>query len=440
MAKKKKQKPTVLWHPAIAAANAFEAVEDLECINLKRVGRIQDVVSTGVFSLDLILGGGFPRGRFVTMYGPEGCGKSTFLQELIVACQLAGITVVHYDVESGSDPVYMTNMGINIRHTAKVPGLTKTGKPSKKSGLAQSFPDYLYSQPDYGEQIYRHMLTTLRNIPDVPEGPPHLMFLIDSLAAMASEEVDDETGESRLSPNARMHSIFLQLIRPKLKKKGACLVCTNQTRANIGGWGNPVKEYGGAALMYYPDIKIMFTRRKLEKDKQNLQIVPITMRTTKNKTFIPFRIVEGMGLLLGRGVDKTLDTHLFLEKTGHLEVKSGKRRIVYPKKQTNFLSQKDFRELVEGPKFRQFLRKQIGKDSTFVEYLQRDDTENYFYDQDLADTKEETIDPDEIERRVTEEANEYRETRKNRRKRGKRGKGRSKKQSKKDRELEEEAA
>lgn len=439
--KKKKMKDGEIFHPAIAAANAFDVVEDLECVNLKRgAGRVHDVVSSGSFSLDLILGGGFPRGRFATMYGPEGCGKSTFLQELIVSCQRSNITVVHYDVESGSDPVYMTNMGIDIHHTHKIPGLTKSGKPSKRLDLMQVFPDYLYSQPDYGEQIYRHMLVTLKHIPTVKEGIPQIVFLIDSLAAMASEEVDDETGESRLVPAARMHSNFLQLIRPKLKKKGAVLVCSNQTRTNIGGWGNPVKEYGSAALMFYPDIKVMYTRRKQEKDKSKLDVVPITMRTTKNKVFIPFRIAEPMGLLLGRGMDRARDIDVFLTKTGHLDTKRGKRRIIFKKKETKWMGWADFRRYVEHPNFRSFLKRRIKRDKTFAEYLEQDEVANYFYDQDFREYEGEvSIDESEIERRVGEEAEEYREDRKKRRKQGKRGKKRSKKQTRDDEELEEEA-
>lgn len=437
MAKKKKAKVTEFLHPAVAAANAFNAIDGLDCISLQRAERVKDVVSCGSFSLDLILGGGFARGRFATLFGPEGCGKSTFLQELIVSCQLLGITVVHYDHESGSDPVYMSNMGIDLKHVASVPKMTKKGKVISH-GKAVLTPDYLYCQPDFGEQTYRHMLQTLKYLPDVTEGPPKVVFLIDSLAAMASEEIDDETGESRISPNARMHSTFLQMVKPRLKKKGALLVAANQTRANIGGWGHLPKEYGSAALMFYPDVKIMFTRRKVEKDKGNLAVVPITARTTKNKLFIPFRIVEGIGVLLGRGIDRALDAAVFMESTGALETKSGRRRILYPKWETKALGWEEFRQYVENPKFRRFLAKQLKKDETYINYLSQDETANYFYDQDFGAVEAEPktkAERKQLKEQIKAEAEEYKERRK---KREKKGKGRGKKSTRKNRELEEE--
>lgn len=436
--KKKKLKKSIegTYHPAVAAANAFATIDGLDCISLQRAARVKDVISCGSFAIDLILGGGFARGRMVTLFGPEGCGKSTFLQELIVVCQSLGITVVHYDHESGSDPVYMTNTGIDLRHVASIPKMSKKGKVVSH-GKTILCPDYLYCQPDFGEQTYRHILQTLKHIPDVTEGIPRIVFLIDSLAAMASEEIDDETGESRISPNARMHSNFLQMVKPRLKKKGALLVAANQTRANIGGWGSMPKEYGANALMFYPDVKIMFTRRKVEKDKGNLAVVPITARTIKNKLFIPFRIVEGIGILLGRGIDRALDAAVFMEATGAMESKSGRRRILYPKWETKMLGWEEFRHYVENPKFRRFLAKQLRKDETYINYLSHDETANYFYDQDFGIDSEPKTKKERkaLKEKIQQEADEYKQRR---RKKEKKGKGRDKKSTRKNRELEEE--
>lgn len=427
-----------LFHPAIAALNAFDAVKGVECMTLKRAARVKGTVSSGSLVTDLILGGGFARG-FVTVFGPEGCGKSTYLQELIVSCQRSIITVVHYDYEGGSDPVYMTNQGISLNHTVKLRKMNKDGTESK-TGKQERYPDYFYAQADFGEGAYRHILQTLKHIPPYEEGqPPQIVFIIDSFAAMASEEIDDETGASRISPNARMHSNFLQLIKPKLKRKGALLIGSNQMRTAIGQYGNPQIEFGGAALKFYPDQKLMITRRKMETDKTDVDVLPITVRTPKNKGFIPLRVVEGLGIILGRGIDRALDTRLFLDKTGHLEKGgSGKFKITFPKKETKFLSWADFRKMAEAPRFRRFLFNQLRKDQTFIDYLQNDGVQNYFYDQDLKDYEDEDeIDEEEIKRRVQEEAEEYKETRRRRRRQGKRGRGRSKKQTRDDEELEE---
>jgi recombination protein RecA len=437
MAAKKKKKASPTFHPALAAINAFDMVEGLECASLKAAERVADVVSTGSFTADLILGGGFPRGKFITIFGPEGCGKSTFLQEFMVSLQHLSITIVHYDFETGSDPVYMTNQGIDLDHKIELEKRNKDGSISKK-GVIELYPDFLYSQPDYGEQAYRHILMTLKQLPPVSEGLPQIAFIVDSFAAMPSEEIDEETGDSRISPNARMHSHFIQLLRPKLKRKGALLIGSNQTRTMIGSYGSPQMETGGNAIRYYPDQKIMISRKKIEADKTKLDVLPITIRTIKNKVFIPHRVAEGMGIVLGRGIDRALDASIFLEKTGHLEIKRGLRKVVFPKKETKFMSWAEFRRFSENPRFRDFLRRKLKRNKTFKEYLETDGPANYFYDQDFTEYDDDNIDPKEIKRMVDDEAEEYREERTKRRRRGKRGKGRSKRQSKRDRALEEE--
>jgi recombination protein RecA len=36
-----------------------------------------ECIPTGIFEMDLALGGGFPKSRLCIVYGPEGSGKST---------------------------------------------------------------------------------------------------------------------------------------------------------------------------------------------------------------------------------------------------------------------------------------------------------------------------------------------------------------------------
>ncbi|MGB9614962.1 MAG: ATPase domain-containing protein, partial [Fervidobacterium sp.] len=45
-------------------------------------------IPTGIMSLDLALGvGGFPRGRIVEIFGPEGSGKTTLALEAVASAQ-----------------------------------------------------------------------------------------------------------------------------------------------------------------------------------------------------------------------------------------------------------------------------------------------------------------------------------------------------------------
>lgn len=77
-----------------------------------------EFVSSGVMSLDLALGGGFPKGRIVEVYGAESSSKSTLALTLASQVQKLGKAVGYIDMEhclSGNMSVYIPSMGINKR-------------------------------------------------------------------------------------------------------------------------------------------------------------------------------------------------------------------------------------------------------------------------------------------------------------------------------------
>ena len=87
-----------------------------------------DKISTGSLSLDVALGiGGVPRGRIVEIYGPESSGKTTLALHVAAEAQKNGGTAAFIDVEHALDPIYASNIGVDI-------------------------DSLLVSQPDTGEQ------------------------------------------------------------------------------------------------------------------------------------------------------------------------------------------------------------------------------------------------------------------------------------------------
>ena len=59
-----------------------------------------EVIPSGVYALDIALGvGGFPRGRVIEIYGPEGGGKTTVSLQAIAEAQKRGGIAAFIDAE-----------------------------------------------------------------------------------------------------------------------------------------------------------------------------------------------------------------------------------------------------------------------------------------------------------------------------------------------------
>ena len=75
-----------------------------------------ETISTGALTLDLALGGGFPKGRIVEIYGPESSGKTTLALHALAEVQKAGGVAAFVDAEHALDPVYATAVGVDIEN------------------------------------------------------------------------------------------------------------------------------------------------------------------------------------------------------------------------------------------------------------------------------------------------------------------------------------
>ena len=69
-----------------------------------------ETISTGALTLDLALGGGYPKGRVVEIYGPESSGKTTLTLHAIAEVQKRGGVAAFVDAEHALDPVYAASL------------------------------------------------------------------------------------------------------------------------------------------------------------------------------------------------------------------------------------------------------------------------------------------------------------------------------------------
>src|SRR3954463_7995487 len=72
-----------------------------------------ELIPSGALSVDLALGGGYPKGRIIEIYGPESSGKTTLTLHAIAQVQKSGGTAAFIDAEHALDPAYAKRLGVD---------------------------------------------------------------------------------------------------------------------------------------------------------------------------------------------------------------------------------------------------------------------------------------------------------------------------------------
>ena len=75
-----------------------------------------EVIPSGILPLNIALGvGGYPKGRIVEIFGPEGSGKTTVALYAIAETQKAGGVAAFIDAEHALDPRLAAALEVGTR-------------------------------------------------------------------------------------------------------------------------------------------------------------------------------------------------------------------------------------------------------------------------------------------------------------------------------------
>ncbi len=151
---------------------------------------------------DVALGGGYPKGRVVEIYGPESSGKTTLALHAIAESQKLGGVAAFIDAEHALDPAYAASLGVDIN-------------------------SLFVSQPDSGEMA-------LDVVDQLVRSSAVDIIVVDSVAALVPRaELEGDMSDTQIGLQARLMSKAMRKITASLALSDCTIIFLNQLRSKV---------------------------------------------------------------------------------------------------------------------------------------------------------------------------------------------------------------
>ena len=202
--------------------NSGILIEDADNIKIEKF-------PSGSFLLDLDLKGGWAKGTLIEIFGENQSGKSTTVIHAVAEHQkkYPEEPILWVDLEKVYDPYYFKQIGIDI-----------------------SEDKFILLRPSSGEDTWESIISFVKTFDNG-------VIVLDSVALLLPKKEDEgSVGDAQMALAARMNSQGLRKLFPYMKPGGTTVFAINQTRKNIGGYGDPNVTTGGEAWDFYARTRV----------------------------------------------------------------------------------------------------------------------------------------------------------------------------------------
>lgn len=309
----------------VAELNKELKISDVYLLDSKKVEDIERQ-SSGSLTYDICTGGGYPKGRHISLYGAESSGKTTNAIMALKQYQESDDkrAALVLDAEFAFDKNYAKNLGVDLSRV-------------------------IFRQPEEVTEAHDVLMYLLKK-------NAIGFFMVDSIAALQPRSViENEADASNIGKHAVAIGNMFKAANSYIGKQKVVAVWINQIRDKIGSFTGGVSEPAGHVPKFYSSIRIQVFRGSKIDNGDGTFTNKGKITVNKNKTAPPYQSGE-YSMSHGLGIDVSEEV-----------LDYGNKSTVLYKKGHSYYYDETFENNVEKSKDHVFIGKSKGDAKQFLD-------------------------------------------------------------------------